>query len=550
MAYQKRFLDPLRGKGPFFNDESVDKAPIIFISLDMVPPEFYLDESSTVKPRTPNLDSLRKDSVFFSHAFSTSPLCSPSRASYLTGRYSYITTNSERAHDGHEIHLRDDDTIFPEYLKACGYRARHYGKSHVGTHKFIDVFSENDSPWDRWSPPWYDDDSYASFLRERGLTPLSFERKIHGADPSGTGVGNFYGGWIAPQKGTVFPIEASYPCYLAQRAVEGVRASKESKSSSLPLYLQIDFFEPHQPFAIPGGLEEREKELRQLVRLPESYVSLVNGGIESRNPEPRVYSLYRRYWGLQDPATLIDYRVAHILQFEVLDFAIGRLLDGLRDLGLYDASWIFFIADHGEMNGERGLIDKGSFLNPKVLRVPIWMKPPRGMASQHTQFRVESASGSSPGRYPVYVDTPVSLLDLAPTILEIAGVGTENRLDGFSLLATAAGEKRPEDKPILFEVWSHVVPNPSMGMLFSCNGKSWVYTCNFADEVDELYGANEFLPPVNLFYHPDYRDIRETGLYAFHRVLKSDPRWVGYVTAFELKYPHMFKGSGDRQRFL
>jgi len=545
MKDHKRYIDDMRGKGPFYSDDTVEKAPIIFISLDMVPPEFYLEARHEIKPSAPNLDSLKKDCFVFTHALSASPLCSPSRASYLTGRYSYITTNSERAHDGHEIHLRDDDRMFPEFLKAVGYRTRHYGKSHVGTHKFIDVFSENDSPWDRWSPPWFDDELYVAFLRGKGLKPPSFERKIHGFDPAGRGQGNFYGGWIAPQDGNPYPLEGTYPFYLVHRVVESLRSMNEGPSGSHPFYLQIDFFEPHQPFAIPGGMEERERMLRQLLKLPDSYLSLLNNEYKPQHSEPRVYSLYRRYWGLQDRETLLDYRVAHMLQFEVLDRAIGRLLQALRELDLYDSSWIFFIADHGEMNGEWGLIDKGSYLNPKVLRVPLWIKPPR----KQLGFPL-SASIHVPNSLPVLVDTPVSLLDIAPTILQVAGIRTEDRLDGFSLLSTASGEKRPDNKPILFEVWSHVVPNPSMGMVFYYKDKSWIYTCNFADEVDELYGIDDLLPPVNLLYNPEYQDVRDMALRSFYPVLKSDPRWVGYVTAFELKYPDRFHAEGDRQKFL
>ena len=73
-----------------------------------------------------------QDGTFFSNAFCTVPLCSPSRASYLTGRYSYVQGNGERAPEGLETQLRADDIIFPEYLKAAGYITRQVGKCHVG----------------------------------------------------------------------------------------------------------------------------------------------------------------------------------------------------------------------------------------------------------------------------------------------------------------------------------------------------------------------------------------------------------------------------------
>jgi arylsulfatase A-like enzyme len=291
---------------------------------------------------------LKAGGIFFENAFSAYPLCAPSRASYLTGRYSYIVANGERSHDGQMIHLRDDDTIFPEYLKAAGYHTRQVGKSHVGRHKFIDVFSENNSPWDRWSPPWYDDDEYCSFLRSKGLERFSFDRVLYGVDPSGSGRGNFYGGWLAAQQGRPFPLEATYPAFLVEKAIRCLEAWDLSKG---PFYLQLDFFAPHQPFAIPGGMEDREREIREWIRLPDTFRELQANGFHPPRPDAKVYGLYRAYWGLEDSETLLDYMVANVLQFELLDSVIGKLFTFLEDGGIFDSSWIALIADHGEMNG-------------------------------------------------------------------------------------------------------------------------------------------------------------------------------------------------------
>ena len=80
-------------------------------------------------------------------------------------------------------------------------------------------------------------------------------------------------------------------------------------------------------------------------------------------------------------------------------------LSKLKDSGLYEDSLIVLISDHGEMNGRRALVDKGVFLYPDVLRVPMVIKPPRG----------------APQIKPV-VDSPVSLLDVSQTLLEAAGI--------------------------------------------------------------------------------------------------------------------------------
>ena len=248
------YIDELTGRAPFDYTEPEQRSNLLFISTDMVPPEFWNQGLNRQIRHTPALDQLSREGTTFANAFATAPVCSPSRAAYLTGRHSYIMTNSERGHDGHEMHLRPTDTIFPEYLSKVGYHIRHVGKSHVGRHKFMDTFGENDSPWDRWSPPWYDDDGYLAYLRGLGFGPISFNRGISGMSPSRSGEGNFYGGWIAPQNGNPFPIEGTYPWYLVERAIETL---KSRTTEDAPFYLQLDFFAPHQPFAIPGDMEER-----------------------------------------------------------------------------------------------------------------------------------------------------------------------------------------------------------------------------------------------------------------------------------------------------
>ena len=147
----------------------------------MISPDHYLP-SRTLHRRMnlPTLTSLAQDSVVFDNAFCASPLCAPARAALYTGRYTYITANGERAHDGHETTLRPDDTIFQEYLRASGYVTKHAGKGHVGTAKFIDAFDENSAGWDRWSPPISSDENYRAHLRALGVRPQKYSREIRG----------------------------------------------------------------------------------------------------------------------------------------------------------------------------------------------------------------------------------------------------------------------------------------------------------------------------------------------------------------------------------
>ena len=530
----KKYIDGVKGRGEFSLADG--KRPnVLFISFDMVPREFYLPESGDLAPRTPNLDGLRSDGLFFSNAYCVSPLCAPSRAALFTGRYSYITANGERAHDGNQTHVRGSDTIYPEYLKAAGYRVRHFGKCHVGAAKFLEAFGENTRPWDRWSPPWYDDDGYAEFLRGKGVKGFRFSREIRGRSPSGSGSGNFLGGWVETAAGSPFPADATYPAYVTETALAAFRAREAEKR---PFYFQVDYFEPHQPFFIPAGREERERELRAGLKLPESWERAFSGDPGLGGKLPTVYGRYRKYWGLSDRKTAEDYLVAQVLQYEILDEEVGRLLGALKEAGLYENCLVLLTADHGEMNCRGGLVDKGVYLNPRVLQVPIYLKLPR-----------QSSGGLEPGKS---IDRLVSLLDVAPTLLEVAGVEAAGRFDGVPLVGPRSPEAGGGRPPLLAEAFSHVVPNPAACLFSEAGGRTRLYTVNFADTVDEYYlrdAAGRWEERNSVDDEANREDLRAMRKRMLE-VFDSDDRWNSYASFLRLLHAETFDDGRDLQKFV
>lgn len=393
-----RFTQEKIGEGPFRVAGNGKQPHILLISADMVGPDLYHPTRALSKQvRLPAIRSLMEEGTFFSNAFCTVPLCSPSRASYLTGRYSYVQGNGERAPEGLQTQLRPNDIIFPEYLKAAGYVTRQVGKCHVGAQKFLDAFGDNDQPWDQWSPPIYEDDDFLAYQRSLGVKPQKYAREIVFRTQDRVTPGNSVGGWIVQQDGKPFPLEAQYSYYLAKRMIATVESLIASGSiEHHPVYLQLDLFDPHQPLSIPAGFEARERELRQIMSVPDSWHSAQKHDFKREPDEPEIVDIYRRYWGIYDANQLIDYRIAYVLQMELVDRVIGMLLTRLKELGLYENMLIAFISDHGEMNGRRALIDKGVYLYPDVVRVPLVFKLPANMP-----------------RKCAMAESPVSLLDLS-----------------------------------------------------------------------------------------------------------------------------------------
>jgi len=534
-----RYVDPVRARGPY-RTEAARRPDIVVVTLDMVPPEAWRPGPCRAAMRLPNLDRFESESVSFDNAFCNSPLCGPSRATFLTGRYSYLTVNEERAHDGMAFRLRPDEIIFPEYLRSAGYETRHVGKCHVGADVFLRAFGENDQPWDRWAPPIWDDDAYHAYLESLGVEGIRFAREVRGLRQDGTTPGNLYGAWLTQENGRPFPLEGTYPYYLATRALRAVgqvrrwrgrRPGSQGGAGRPPFYLQVDFFAPHQPFMIPSGLEDRERALREAVSPPPSYFEAVKAGLGPLPDEPKIYATYRRAHGLRSEATMRDYLVANLLQIEVLDRALGVLFDGLREAGLYDDALLLLFADHGEMNGERALIDKGVYGHPKVARVPLWVHLPAGV---HAGERIGER---------------VSLLDVAPTVLERAGVAPCARLDGESLTPHVEGRAAPHGD-FLFEAGWHVAPNPAVAMPCRLDdGRLLLYTWNLTSECDELY---DLADPTyrNLARDPAYAAVREALIRRMGTFLRADPRWRCYWHPFRVEFEALLGAeAGDQQMF-
>jgi arylsulfatase A-like enzyme len=533
-ASQLEFTQPKTGVGPYRRTRTGKSPHIFLITADMVSPDLYHpDRPLSQHVKLPAIRSLMADGTFFSEAFCTVPLCAPSRASYLTGRYSYIQGNGERAPEGLETQLRPTDTIFPEYLRAAGYVARQVGKGHVGMGKFLDAFGENDNPWDRWSPPVFDDDAFLSYQQRLGVKPQKYSREIVFRQQDRRSPGNSVGGWIVQEDGKPFPLEAQYSYFLVQRAINTLQdLVRTDVAGKHPLYLQLDIFDPHQPFSIPAGFEEREKELRSVMTtLPASYEAVRQRDFRRAPDEPEILDIYCRYWGIYDPQALLDYRVAYALQMELVDRVIGLLLTELKRLELYDDAVIAFISDHGEMNGRRATVDKGVYLYPDNLRVPFVVKSPGGKAG-------------------TVIKETVSLLDLSQTLLDAAGILPEAKRDGVSLLPLMKDGKITREGPLLFFGGWHVGVNFACGLEHRMpDGRHFLYAYNCTSPNDELYDlASQDAP--NLITNPAYAGVRETMIRELGVALQEDPRWVGYWAEFRIaRYESLPKTNGDMQLF-
>jgi choline-sulfatase len=339
--------------------------------------------------RAPSLDALAEQGVVFDSAYCPSPLCAPSRAALLTGRLSSRVGVYDNAAE-----LRASEPTVTHRLRAAGYDTCLSGKMHfVGPdqlHGFEQRLTTDVYPADLdWTPDW--------------RAPLT-ERLP----------------WYHTMESVLTPgvcaasMQMDYDDEVCHRAVRKLHDLARDRDGR-PFFLCVSFTSPHDPWE----LRQRYWELYD----PAAIALPAVGPIPREQADPHSIRL-RDMSGADDVALTGEQvrraRHAYYAAISYADERIGEVLAALAESGLRDDTIVLFTADHGEMLGERGLWYKMAFFEPSA-RVPLIV--------------------SAPGRFaPGRVAEPVSLLDLAPTLLELCGLEGDGSLDGRSLAPALAGD--------------------------------------------------------------------------------------------------------------
>lgn len=349
--------------------------------------------------QTPHLDRLAADGVRYTDAFCTYPVCTPSRYSLLSGTY-------VRQHAGwsNRSTLAPGIETFPRALRRAGYATAAVGKMHF-TPTYLDVgYDRMDLAEQNGAGRW--DDDYHRELRAAGLAPvvdlLDQESEYRGQAPE-----QYWQTFGA--RPSDLPDEWHSTAWIGERAVRAV-ADWSTGGGNL---LHVSFIKPHHPFDPPASWTDRYDP--DELTIPPGWTDQVPAADLPYQPG------YFRNEDLTEPTLrrVIAYYYATIGH---VDQEIGRLLDRLRERGLYDDTLIVFTADHGEYLGfHHQLLKGGRHLYDPLVRVPLLVKfPGRGRAGEVT-------------------DALVSQIDLAPTILAAVGIEPATPLPGLDLADPAAG---------------------------------------------------------------------------------------------------------------
>ena len=369
--------------------------------------------------RTPHLDALAASGIHCQRAYVASPLCMPSRSTLYTGltpRGHGVRTNG--------IDLDPGIPTFTEALRRSGYRTHSVGKIHLRVYGLPTGASEADvdpadfpEARDLWRSgritdlpsPYYGLETadftgghgggiYGHYLQWLRTEHPGAERLLHpsAGQPPRTG---------AEQAWTMaLPAELHYNTWCADRTIAFLESAAADAGNEHPFVAWCSFPDPHHPYCPPRpwGSAYAPDDMPSPARRV--------GELDELAPHFRqAYAEGLRTSGRLAPTNIPDDELREItaLTYGMVSFVdeqVGRVMAAVDRLGLRDNTVVVFLSDHGDMLGDHWLLNKGPFHFDGILRVPlIW---------------------SWPGRFPAGVqsDALVSLLDVAPTVLDLAGV--------------------------------------------------------------------------------------------------------------------------------
>lgn len=422
---------------------------------------------------TPALDALAQESLCFTNAYTTAPVCTPARSSLHTGLYPSATGMCSNIYqhgcDTHE--LADVPWLLSRRLGAAGYRCGYTGKWHLGLGADKTASSEGRELLARRQRGYMAAEAYLHYgtlpsdvgflgddfpghgdgghrtepflryLREQGLEQVLTDTY------RGTRKGDHSKGGVITSGEETDPT-----CFLGLRARELV----DALSGEEPFFLALNFWGPHEPYYVlpedlalyseleippwPSftGSDAVENKLHRLVQRPEQDWSFFQKNL-------------RHYYAA----------------ITGIDRQVGHLVAHLKERGLYDESYIIFCADHGDSQGcHNGMENKSGHMYDETVKIPLMIKPPGGTAGMVT-------------------DRLASTVDIYATVLDIAGHGPDFWQAGHSLLPLL---ERPEEPVRSYAVCESVSAFPlicfqrmyregDQKYVFNCGGDDELYDC-------------------------------------------------------------------------
>lgn len=428
--------------------------------------------------QTPNIDRIAREGVRFNQATCTTPFCSPSRASLVTGMYPHAhgivvnCSDSGEANPAKQAGITREDVTLEKLVNQLGYATHHYGKWHL--------FGER-LPYypDMYSPhPEYSSEMADVFAKAKAGDPADrmdwyvWSLPVETAPELKAAVANLGDRWkdVRLQEFVVkmgrlkLPLDQVMEVRTADHTVNQIRAATANQK---PFMVTCSFNGPHDPNATPSPYYEKFD--------PAKLVLPANRNVREAR--------FEKHWSRRIVADLGEPGLREFLRIYygmvmLIDDQVGRILKTLEQTGTLDNTLVIFTTDHGDMAGGHGMVWKSndSFYD-EIARVPLLMRYPRLFKPQQSELAVD-------------------FTDIMPTVLDVLGQPIPKHVQGQSLVPFLTGRKSAkharqysfcERIPANAKNDRHVLPGTSGS--FMVRGHGWKYI---------RYGGNK---PQEFLYH-------------------------------------------------
>ena len=477
----------------------------------------HFDTLGVTNPRikTPNLNRLAYEGTRFTRAYCPNPVCTPTRATLITGVY-------PSQHGAWTIgcKLPEDVPTVGDILQKHGYATGLIGKAH-----FQPLKSQPGSEsiecqpimrdldfWRKFHGPWYGfqhvetarnhaDEShagqhYAIWMEENGLKnwrdyfwkwPENEPKRKHH--------------WDLPEK-------YHYSCWTAERSIAFM---EKCKNEDKPFFLWSSFQDPHPPYLAPEPWASMYTPADMVLGKLTPGEHDLNPPYFAKTQETKPdFSMYKETYGahgfhshLIDPKEMKRNMATYYGMISLMDQQIGRIFDSLERLGLAHNTMIVFSTDHGHFLGQHGLIAKGAFHYEDMIRVPMiaWY----------------------PGHIPqnAVSDALQSLVDFAPTALGAAGVDVPGLMTGHNQFDAWCGKSDFKRDYIVVENRHE----PTLVHLRTYVDKRYKVTVHRGHDYGELYDLQDDPGEIhNRWADPAYAAIKSEMLHKFmNATLECEP---------------------------
>ncbi|WP_422658032.1 arylsulfatase [Paenibacillus sp. EC2-1] len=349
---------------------------------------------------TANLDALAADGTVFENAYSPSPSCVPARACLLTGMDPWHTGILGMGAGQGPMENGFKSTL-PGELANAGYHTQGIGKMHFYPQRSLNGFHHTllDESG-RVEDPGFVSDYRAWFDRNKTGPYDYVEHGIH------------WNSWMAR------PYHAPEYLHPTNWTVNESIEFLKRRDPRKPFFLKTSFARPHSPYDAP----EFYFNLYDNKQLPEPTI----GDWAHIHDKPADAVSPVAWRGVRKPDEIKRARAGYYGLIHHIDHQIGRLIQYLQKAGLYGNTMIVFLSDHGDMLGDHHLWRK-TYGYEGSAHIPMIVKLPNGYGSVKAR-----------------VDAPVTMQDIMPTILDVAGLDIPKSVDGRSMVGLMRGQAEAE----------------------------------------------------------------------------------------------------------